>query len=112
MREPTAIGAGSDKKRKRSSNSTKKKATSAKGKSGSKRRTARVGARAALREVLPTTFFDTPRTINDVQRHLETKRALKFPVTSLSTPLGELVRSGSLEREKNADKVYEYVKPS
>ena len=73
------------------------------------RRTAKKGAQASVRELADTDFFSAPRTIGDVQKHLEKKRVSKFGVNELSGPLGKLVREGVLDREKNADNVYEYT---
>jgi hypothetical protein len=71
-------------------------------------RTARTGPRTALRQLAEGEFLKSPRTIGDIRKHLETKRALRFKPEDLSPHLGFLVREGLLEREKNDDNVYEY----
>lgn len=72
------------------------------------RRSTRTGARTALREIATGDFFKSPKTIVQVQKYLETKRALRFTQSALSPHLTYLVREGLLDREENEDKVYEY----
>lgn len=69
------------------------------------------GAVAALTQLTGSNFFDKPKTINDIIKHCELKRAHKFKANEFSGKLGRLVRNGELTREKNADNQYEYKKP-
>ena len=71
-------------------------------------RSSRTGPRSALRQLAEGEFFKNPRSIGDIQKHLETRRALRFKLQDLSPHLGFLVREGLLDREKNEKKVYEY----
>jgi hypothetical protein len=78
---------------------------------GTSRRSRRPGAPTALRELAETDFFRTPRTIGEIQGHLESSRALRFTQPNLSPHLGNLVRGDVLEREKNEQGIYEYRLP-
>lgn len=71
-------------------------------------RSSRTGPRSALRQLAEGEFFKNPRSIGEIQKHLETRRALRFKLQDLSPHLGFLVREGLLDREKNEKKVYEY----
>lgn len=77
-----------------------------------RRRSGRVGSQTALRELAEnSTFFSSPRTIADIQTHLDNRKALKFKQNELSGPLGKLVRAGVLDRERNKDNLYAYKIP-
>ncbi len=69
------------------------------------------GAPATLTQLLSTTFFDKPRTINDIIEHCKNNLARTFKANEFSGKLGRMVRTGELTRKKNADKQYEYKKP-
>ena len=69
------------------------------------------GAPATLTQLLPGTFFDKPRTINDMIEHCRHNLARTFKANEFSGKLGRMVRNGELIRKKNADKQYEYKKP-
>jgi hypothetical protein len=69
------------------------------------------GAPATLSQLLGTTFFDKPKTINDIIEHCKHNLARTFKANEFSGKLGRMVRSGELTRKKNADKQYEYNKP-
>lgn len=69
------------------------------------------GAVAALSQLAETTFFNKPRTINDIIKHCKNKLARTFKANEFSSKLGRMVRNDELNREKNADKQYEYKKP-
>jgi hypothetical protein len=69
------------------------------------------GAPATLTQLLSTTFFDKPRTINDIIEHCKHNLARTFKANEFSGKLSRIVRNGELTRKKNADKQYEYEKP-
>ena len=69
------------------------------------------GAPATLSQLLSTTFFDKPRTINDLIEHCKHNLARTFKANEFSGKLGRMVRNGELTRKKNTDKQYEYKKP-
>jgi hypothetical protein len=69
------------------------------------------GAVATLTQLLSGTFFDKPRTINDVIEDCKQNLARTFKPNEFSGKLGRMVRNGDLTRKKNADKQYEYKKP-
>lgn len=76
-----------------------------------KKAAAGTGAPATLNQLLAGTFFDKPRTINDVIEHCKHNLARTFKANEFSGKLGRMVRTGDLARKKNADKQYEYKKP-
>jgi hypothetical protein len=69
------------------------------------------GAPATLTHLLSTSFFDKPKTINDIVEHCKHGLARTFKANEFSGKLGRLVRSGELTRKKNGDNQYEYKKP-
>jgi hypothetical protein len=69
------------------------------------------GAPATLNQLLAGSFFDKPRTINDIIEHCKHNLARTFKANEFSGKLGRMVRTGNLTRKKNADKQYEYKKP-
>jgi len=69
------------------------------------------GAPATLTQLVAGTFFDKPRTINDIIEHCRHNLARSFKANEFSGKLARLVRSSILTRKKNADKQYEYKKP-
>jgi hypothetical protein len=68
------------------------------------------GAPATLTQLLGTTFFDKPKTINDIIEHCKHNLARTFKANEFSGKLGRMVRIGELTRKKNSDKQYEYKK--
>ena len=76
-----------------------------------KKSSAGTGAPATLNQLLAGTFFDKPRTINDIIEHCKHNLARTFKANEFSGKLGRMVRTGDLARKKNADKQYEYEKP-
>jgi len=76
-----------------------------------KKFSAGTGAPATLNQLLAGTFFDKPRTINDIIGHCKHNLARTFKANEFSGKLGRMVRTGNLVRKKNADKQYEYQKP-
>jgi hypothetical protein len=91
----------------RTTTTTGKGATAKKG----KKAPSGTGATATLTQLLSTTFFDKPRTINDIIEHCKHNLARTFKANEFSGKLGRMVRAGELTRKKNADKQYEYKKP-
>lgn len=73
-----------------------------------RRSSGRAGPKAALRDLANTPFLNDARSISEIQKHLEFKKALKFELHNLSSPLGALVREGVLEREQNEKGKYVY----
>ena len=69
------------------------------------------GAAATLNQLLSGTFFDQPRTINDIIEHCKNKLARTFKANEFSGKLGRMVRKDELTRNKTADYQYEYKKP-
>lgn len=69
------------------------------------------GANATLTQLLAGSFFDKPRTSNDIIEHCKHNLARTFKANEFSGKLGRMVRNGELTRKKNADKQYEYKKP-
>jgi hypothetical protein len=77
-------------------------------KQGARKTSGRLGPKAALEELLQTTFWSQPRTIGQLQEHLKTTRGHTFKITDLSPALVRLLREKKLERTKNKDNQYEY----
>lgn len=73
-----------------------------------KRAPSRAGPKGALRDLATTPFLKDGRSISEIQKHLESKKALRFELHDLSGPLAALVREDVLEREKNEDGKYVY----
>ena len=67
------------------------------------------GSLATLRELVDDGFFKQRRTIGDIKNHCETKLARNFKSNELSSPLARLVRDKTLQRERNAEKQFEYT---
>ncbi|MDT8068211.1 MAG: hypothetical protein ROO76_08590 [Terriglobia bacterium] len=68
------------------------------------------GAPATLTQLVEGTFFDSPRTINDIIEYSKHNLARTFKANEFSGKLARLVRNGALTREKNAENQYEYKK--
>nr|CAD6615034.1 hypothetical protein RTCK_02749 [Rhizobium sp. TCK] len=74
------------------------------------RRSAGTPARGSLRRLLESGFFNEPRTLAQVVARLH-EMAVITKATSLSGPIAELVREGSLHRKKmkeNSKEVWSY----
>jgi len=56
-------------------------------------------------------FFDSPRTLNSVQKHLKDKAGRQIPITTLSPLFTRLLRSNVLDREETDEGAYAYEKP-
>jgi len=79
-----------------------------KAKTPGRRRSRRVGPRAAVEDLMKDGYLDEPRTIGAVRDRLENKKGRTFKVTDLSPAMTRLLRDGSLDREKNEAGQYEY----
>jgi hypothetical protein len=63
---------------------------------------------ALVRELLDVGYFDSLRTLAEVQRRLRDKTGHQIPVTTLSSTFTRLLRSGLVDRERTDDGVYAY----
>jgi hypothetical protein len=70
----------------------------------------RPSAATQLEKLLEEGFFNKKRTISEMISHMGTKKGQHFKANEISPPLLRFVRDQKLEREKNADDQYEYVK--
>ena len=68
------------------------------------------GAQATLNELVSSSFFDKPKTIGDIVSHCEAKLARRFKSNEFSGVLARLTWQGVLDRDKNTDNQYAYVK--
>jgi hypothetical protein len=84
--------------------------TTAGEKSPKKSRTSGQGAQSTLSDLVESNFFDKPKTIGAIVSHCEQKLARRFKSNEFSGKLGRLTREGVLDRNKNSDGQYEYVK--
>jgi hypothetical protein len=75
-----------------------------------KSRSSGLGATSALSDLVAGTFLDNPKTISDIVSYCEVKLARKFKSNEFSGQLGRLTRDKILDRNKNGDGQYEYVK--
>lgn len=73
------------------------------------RRAGRPGGVGLLTDLIGKGFFKKPKTISDIVAHCARDLATKYKPNELSGPLGRLVRTQALSRQKNSDKLYEYV---
>jgi hypothetical protein len=76
-----------------------------------KKAAAGTGAPATLGQLLTSSFFSKPQTINNIIDHCKHNLARTFKANEFSGKLGRMVRAGELTRKKNADNQYEYQKP-
>lgn len=73
------------------------------------RRAGRPGGVGLLSDLIAKGFFKSAKTIADIVAHCDRDLATKYKPNELSGPLGRLVRSQTLSRQKNGDNLYEYV---
>lgn len=100
-------------RRKTARNTHKTKTDTAEGsgeKTAKKSRPSGQGAPSTLNDLVEGNFFDKPKTISDIVAHCEQKLARRFKSNEFSGKLGRLTREGILDRNKNGDGQYEYVK--
>ncbi|WP_295809395.1 hypothetical protein [uncultured Nitratireductor sp.] len=69
------------------------------------------GAVAALNELLESDFFDEPRTIGDIVARCQDIFGTRYKSNAFSGPLSRHARTGLLNREKNTDGKFVYLKP-
>ena len=69
------------------------------------------GPTALLSELLADDFFNSPRTIGDIVEYCKHNFARTIKPNDISGKLGRLTRNQKLNRSKNSDNQYEYVKP-
>jgi hypothetical protein len=89
----------------------KSTATTQSGASRPRRTAGRPGPKQALLDLKTKGYFSTKRTISEVRDYLQKKRGYNFTLQDLSPTLLSLVRSGDLDRDKNAESQYEYKAP-
>ena len=65
----------------------------------------------AVKAMILEGYFDTPKGLGDVRKHLKDVHARDVPVTTLSPIFTRILRSGKLKRSKNAQGNYEYFVP-
>lgn len=101
------------KKRKRRVSASAHSPSSGSGKSAAapakNRRAGRPGGMGLLTDLVAKGFFKSAKTLADIVAHCERNLATKYKPNELSGPLGRLVRSQTLSRQKNGDKLYEYI---
>ncbi len=99
--------------RKKSTRSAKKTPSTKASKSsanGRKSQASAKGAVAILNDLVDGDFFKSNKTINDIVGHCDQSLARRFSASAFSGALARLTRNGVLERQKNADGQYEYIK--
>jgi len=100
-------------KRKRGKKQTKNKTSKkedGKNKAGRSAKKSRPFATAILDELLQSGFFDKKRTIADIISYTGPKMGHHYKTSEISTPLIRFVRDGKLNRDKNAENQFEYLK--
>ena len=105
------VSGGPAKKRRKVTGS--KGHTAPKGANGKAPKQARIksgrpGPKAVVEEVIANGFFAEPKTIGDLQEHLERNRGHRYKATDLSPTLVRLLRAGILERERDDNAQYRY----
>ena len=75
-----------------------------------KSRPGRPGPKAALAAMSQGGFFDSLRTVAEMQEHLKNKKGHDYPSKDLSKSALRLVREGILDREAVAEGGYVYKK--
>lgn len=98
-------------KRKSSRGRQKPKETNEAGeKPRKKTRASGQGANATLTDLTEGDFFASPKTINDIITHCDQNLARRFKPNEFSGKLARLTRDGTLNRDKNSDGQYEYIR--
>lgn len=105
-------GRRATKKRSKKAQPRASKAPAAKSDSASRKRTSSPGfsPTTAIRELIDSGFLDSAKGLGDIQRRLKDKQGRDVAVTTLSPIFTRLLREGVLDRSKNADGVYEYLR--
>jgi len=74
------------------------------------KRPGRPGPKAAVVQLLASGFFDSPRTISDIQGELKHKRGHGYTLQELSPALVRSLRDETLDRTRKDNGQYEYFK--
>ena len=86
----------------------------AKDKVGAKPKATRTGSRPAQKALLDSLikagFFDQPKTVADIIKHVSKNQGYTYSPNDLSTPLVRFLRDGKLTRDTNGNSQYEYTK--
>lgn len=100
------------KKRSKKAQPNASKATAAESDRAPRKRTSSSGfsPTTAVRELIDSGFLDSAKGLGDIQRRLKDKQGRDVAVTTLSSIFTRLLREGVLDRSKNSDGVYEYVR--
>jgi hypothetical protein len=93
----------------KSESSLKRDSAKNKGTSASLSKT---GPKAAVKALIDSGFFSSPRTGPDIRDFLTKKRGLTFGIDQIRLVLLRLVRDEELERDENDDGNYEYKAPT
>jgi hypothetical protein len=64
----------------------------------------------AIRELIASGFFDSAKGLGDIQKRFKDKQGRDVAVTTLSPILTRLLREGLLDRSRNGNGIYEYVR--
>jgi len=108
------VGRPSKKSKKKTAKKPKKKKTGKKrsqeDQEGRRKRAAanQPSALQSLTDLVEEGVLDSPKTISEVQDHLDKKKGRRYSVQNLSVGLLRLLRDEKVEREKNEDGQYEY----
>ena len=66
------------------------------------------GPKATLESLITSGYFDEPRTMSDVIKHVQVKQARAFTASDLGPTFVRLQREKKLDRERNGEGQYEY----
>jgi hypothetical protein len=111
--EPQEVPTRSSPRKKRGGPRKRKVSATSAGAAGTTPKKAKAkgtGPAATLQLLLDRGFFDKKKTIGDVIEHCQSKLARSIPMNQMSTPLARFVRDEKLDRSKNAEGQFEYIK--
>ena len=77
---------------------------------GARRRPKSDGLSPKVRDLLEKGFFDSPKTLAEIQAHLKRRMGIVTDVRYISPIMLRLLRAGEVDRDENADGIYQYVK--
>ena len=72
----------------------------------------RPGPKQILEQLLHEGYFDQPQTIGSLIDYIERKRGHRYKSTDFGSTLARLLRENKLDRDRNPDGQYEYVRRS
>ena len=72
----------------------------------------RPGPKQILEQLLNEGYFDKPQTIGSLIDYIERKRGHRYKSTDFGSTLARLLRENKLDRDRNPDGQYEYVRRS